>query len=146
MLRRPPASTLTYTRFPSTTLFRSTTFVFTGRAGAVAFHAGLFNIGGEGQAYIGGLGVGLGILAVDHLLPFYLILPLAVLLSAAFGAAWAAIPAYLQAYRGSHIVITTIMFNFIAAALMVYLMVNVLIQPGRSEEHTSELQSLMPHS
>src|SRR3546814_6831813 len=86
------------------TLYYTTNFVFTGLAVAVAFHAGLFNIGGEGQAYIGGLGVGLGILAVDHLLPFYLILPLAVLLSAAFGAAWAAIPAYLQAYRGSHIV------------------------------------------
>jgi general nucleoside transport system permease protein len=36
------------------------------------------------------------------------------------------IPAWLQAKRGSHIVITTIMFNFIAAALMVYLLVNVL--------------------
>ena len=47
-----------------------------------------------------------------------------------FGAAWAFIPAYLQAKRGSHIVITTIMFNFIAAALMVYLLVNVLIRPA----------------
>ncbi|HEY9548426.1 MAG TPA: ABC transporter permease [Kiloniellaceae bacterium] len=120
------------------TLYYTTNFVFTGLAVAVAFHAGLFNIGGEGQAYIGGLGVGLGILAVDHLLPFYLILPLAVLLSAAFGAAWAAIPAYLQAYRGSHIVITTIMFNFIAAALMVYLMVNVLIQPGSMSPESRE--------
>ena len=39
-------------------------------------------------------------------------------------------PAWLQAWRGSHIVITTIMFNFVAAALMVYLLVNVLIAPG----------------
>ena len=39
-------------------------------------------------------------------------------------------PAWLQAWRGSHIVITTIMFNFVASALMVYLMVNVLIAPG----------------
>jgi simple sugar transport system permease protein len=120
------------------TLYYTTNFVFTGLAVAVAFHAGLFNIGGEGQAYIGGLGAALGILAVDHLLPFYLILPLAILLSAAFGAAWAAIPAYLQAYRGSHIVITTIMFNFIAAALMVYLMVNVLIQPGSMSPESRE--------
>src|SRR3546814_658021 len=138
MLRRPPASTLTYTRFPSTTLFRSTTFVFTGRAGAVAFHAGLFNFGGWGLPSILGLGAALGILAVDHLRPFYLILPLAILLAAAFGAAWAAIPAYLQAYRGSHIVITTIMFNFIASALMVYLMVNVLIQPGSMSPESRE--------
>ena len=39
-------------------------------------------------------------------------------------------PAWLQAWRGSHVVITAIMFNFVAAALMVYLMVNVLIAPG----------------
>ncbi len=120
------------------TLYYTTNFVFTGLAVAVAFHAGLFNIGGEGQAYIGGLGVGLGILAVDGFLPFILILPLSILLAAAFGAAWAAIPAYLQAYRGSHIVITTIMFNFIAAALMVYLMVNVLIQPGSMSPESRE--------
>src|SRR5262249_60290720 len=44
------------------TLYYATNFVFTGLAVAVAFHAGLFNIGGEGQAYIGGLGVGLVLL------------------------------------------------------------------------------------
>ncbi|MEO3429025.1 ABC transporter permease [Pelagibius sp. CAU 1746] len=120
------------------TLYYTTNFVFTGLAVAVAFHAGLFNIGGEGQAYIGGLGVGLGILALDPYLPFIVLLPLSILLAAAFGAAWAAIPAYLQAYRGSHIVITTIMFNFIAAALMVYLMVNVLIQPGNMSPESRE--------
>jgi simple sugar transport system permease protein len=47
-------------------------------------------------------------------LPGGVMLPLMVVAAAAFGAAWAAVPAYLQAYRGSHIVITTIMFNFIA--------------------------------
>ena len=120
------------------TLYYTTNFVFTGLAVAVAFHAGLFNIGGEGQAYIGGLGVGLGILAMDPYLPFIVILPLSVLFSAAFGAAWAAIPAYLQAYRGSHIVITTIMFNFIAYSLMVYLMVNVLIEPGSMSPESRE--------
>jgi ABC-type uncharacterized transport system permease subunit len=112
------------------TLYYATNFIFTGLAVAVAFHAGLFNIGGEGQAYIGGLGVGLIVLTFDSVLPAGLLVPLAVLGAAAGGAAWAYIPAYLQAYRGSHIVITTIMFNFIAAALMVYLMVNVLIAPS----------------
>ena len=112
------------------TLYYATNFIFTGLAVAVAFHAGLFNIGGEGQAYIGGLGCGLAVLALDGYLPGLLMIPLAILASAAFGAAWAAIPAWMQAWRGSHIVITTIMFNFLAAALMVYLMVNVLIAPG----------------
>ena len=112
------------------TLYYTTNFIFTGLAVAVAFHAGLFNIGGEGQAYLGGLGVGLVLLALDTTLPAVPLIALAVLASAAFGGAWASVPAWLQAWRGSHIVITTIMFNFIAAALMVYLMVNVLIAPG----------------
>jgi len=113
------------------TLYYTTNFIFTGLAVAIAFHAGLFNIGGEGQAYIGGLGIGLAILAFDGSLPFILILPLSILAGGLFGAAWVSIPAYLQAYRGSHIVITTIMFNFIASALMVYLLVNVFIEPGQ---------------
>jgi len=112
------------------TLYYATNFIFTGLAVAVAFHAGLFNIGGEGQAYIGGLGCGLAVLMLDRYLPAGLMIPLAILAAALFGAAWAAVPAWLQAWRGSHIVITTIMFNFVASALMVYLMVNVLIAPG----------------
>jgi simple sugar transport system permease protein len=112
------------------TLYYATNFIFTGLAVAVAFHGGLFNIGGEGQAYIGGLGCGLAVLAFDRFLPAWAMIPVAIAAAALFGAAWAAVPAWLQAWRGSHIVITTIMFNFVASALMVYLMVNVLIAPG----------------
>ncbi len=114
------------------TLYYATSFIFTGLAVAVAFHCGLFNIGGEGQAYIGGLGVALVCLNLDGL-PFWLLAPLAIAGGALFGAAWAYVPAYLQAYRGSHVVITTIMFNFIASATMVYLLVNVMIQPGQMQ-------------
>jgi general nucleoside transport system permease protein len=120
------------------TLYYTTSLVFTGLAVAVAFHAGLFNIGGEGQAYFGGLGAALVVLALDGTLPGWLLIPLAILGSAAFGALWGLVPGYLQAYRGSHIVITTIMFNFIASALMVYLMVNVLIMPGQMTPHSRE--------
>ena len=122
------------------TLYYTTNFIFTGLAVAVAFHCGLFNIGGEGQAYIGGLGVGLACLYLDFL-PFPLLLLAAIATAALFGGAWAFIPAYLQAKRGSHIVITTIMFNFLAATLMVYLMVNVLIQPGQMSPETREFDS-----
>jgi len=120
------------------TFYYATNFVFTGLAVAVAFHAGLFNIGGEGQAYIGGLGAGLTMLALDSSVPPALLLPFGILVAGLFGSAWAAIPAYLQAYRGSHVVITTIMFNFIASALMVYLMVNVLIKPGQMSPESRE--------
>ena len=118
------------------TLYYATSFIFTGLAVAVAFQAGLFNIGGEGQATLGGLGVALVCLGFDWL-PQALIVPLAVAAAGAFGAAWAYIPAVLQARRGSHIVITTIMFNFIAAALMVYLLVNVMGRPGSMQPETS---------
>jgi general nucleoside transport system permease protein len=122
------------------TLYFMTSFTFTGLAVAVAFHAGLFNIGGEGQAYIGGLGVAIACLGLDPYMPWYVTFPFAIILSMAFGAAWAAIPAYLQAHRGSHIVITTIMFNFIAASIMVYLLVNWL-KPFSSMDPSTRLFS-----
>jgi ABC-type uncharacterized transport system permease subunit len=112
------------------TLFYATSFIFTGLAVAIAFHCGLFNIGGEGQAYVGGLGVTLVGLYLGWL-PGVFVVPLAILAAAACGGAWAFIPGWLQARRGSHVVITTIMFNFLAAALMTYLLVNVLIAPGQ---------------
>ncbi|SDZ42934.1 nucleoside ABC transporter membrane protein [Jannaschia faecimaris] len=118
------------------TLFYATNFIFTGLGVAVAFHARLFNIGGEGQAALGGLGVALVALSVNW--PHWaLALPAAVIGGALFGALWSAIPAYLQARRGSHIVITTIMFNFIASALMVYLLANVLKVPGSASPETA---------
>ena len=114
----------------SYTLYYATTFVFTGLAVAVAFHGGLFNIGGEGQAMMGGLGAGLAALALGQQLPAWLLLPLMVAAAMALGMVWAAVPGALQAWRGSHIVITTIMFNFIASALLIYLLVGVLKEPG----------------
>ncbi|WP_312951234.1 ABC transporter permease [Agrobacterium sp.] len=118
------------------TLFYTTSFIFTGLAVAVAFHAGLFNIGAEGQAYVGGLGAAIVAMSLDHYVPWYVTMPFAVMGAAVFGAAWAFIPAWLQAKRGSHVVITTIMFNFIGAALMVYLLVNVFIVPGKMAPET----------
>ncbi|RFO98570.1 sugar ABC transporter permease [Rhodoferax lacus] len=114
----------------SYTLYYATTFIFTGLAVAVAFHGGLFNIGGEGQAVMGGLGTGLAALFLSASLPAWAMLPLMLLAGMLFGLLWAAVPAYLQAYRGSHVVITTIMFNFIASSILVYLLVNHLRPKG----------------
>ncbi|WP_370284108.1 ABC transporter permease [Pseudooceanicola sp.] len=111
------------------TLYYATNFIFTGLAVAVAFHARMFNIGGEGQAMLGGLGVALVSLYIPW--PHWSLALLGSCVGAAlFGAAWAFIPAYLQAKRGSHIVITTIMFNFIAAALLNYVLVSLLKPVG----------------
>jgi simple sugar transport system permease protein len=114
------------------TLYYTTSFIFTGLAVTIAFHAGLFNIGGEGQAQLGGLGVALVCLFIPW--PHWSLALIGAAMGAAlFGAAWAAIPAYLQAKRGSHIVITTIMFNYIAASLMVFMLVDVLRPEGQSD-------------
>lgn len=118
------------------TLYFATFFIFTGLAVAVALHAGLFNIGGEGQAFVGGLGVGIAALALDRYVPWWVTFPVAIAASALFGALWAAIPAYLQAYRGSHIVITTIMFNYIAGSLMVFMLNNPLKPLGSMAPQT----------
>ena len=118
------------------TLYYATNFIFTGLAVAVAAHAGLFNIGAEGQATLGGLGVALVCLSLPW--PHWaLALPAAMVGAALFGAAWAFIPAWLQAKRGSHIVITTIMFNFIAAALLNWLLVNVMRPAGSMDPATA---------
>ncbi|SHF14627.1 nucleoside ABC transporter membrane protein [Litoreibacter ascidiaceicola] len=119
------------------TLYYATNFIFTGLAVAVAFHASLFNIGGEGQAAIGGLGVALVCLFIPW--PHWTIALVAATAAAGlFGALWALIPAYLQAKRGSHIVITTIMFNFIAASLLNYVLVNKLRPKGSMDPATAK--------
>ena len=118
------------------TLYYATNFIFTGLAVAVAFHASQFNIGGEGQATLGGLGVALVCLALPW--PHWTLALLAAMVGAAlFGAAWAAIPAWLQARRGSHIVITTIMFNFIGASVLNYMLVNVMRPVGSMDPATA---------
>jgi simple sugar transport system permease protein len=113
------------------TLFYASTFIFAGLAVSIAMQAGLFNIGAEGQMYVGGLGLTWAVLALDAHLPGILMIPLAMIGAAVFGALWAFIPGYLQAKRGSHVVVTTIMFNFIAASLMNFVIVKYLIPDGQ---------------
>jgi len=101
---------------------------------AIAFRAGVFNIGNEGQYFIGGL---TGAMAGIYLpLPPALHIPVVVLAAMAGGALWAAIPAVLKAARGIHEVITTIMFNNIALALVNYLVNGPLsgLKAGQSLE------------
>jgi len=115
-----------------TTFYYATTYIFAGLAVAVAAHAGLFNIGVDGQGQLAGIGIAVACLNM-HSLPAILAIPAAMILGMAFGAFWGFIPGYLQARRGSHIVITTIMFNFIASALIQYLLVHVMMPVGEGE-------------
>src|SRR6202522_2692413 len=117
------------------TLYYATSFIFTGLAVAICFHAGLFNIGVEGQAYVAGLCAALASLYLGFL-PGYSLVIVAIAAAALFGAALAALPGYPQCKRDSHIVITTIMFNYIASALMGYLLVDVLREPSQMNPET----------
>ncbi|UGQ47248.1 ABC transporter permease [Massilia endophytica] len=119
----------------SYTLFYASTFIFTGLAVSIAMQAGLFNIGAEGQMYFGGLGLTLAMLAFDASMPAIVLIPLGMIGAALFGALWGFIPGYLQAKRGSHIVVTTIMFNFICASLMNFIIVKYMIPVG--EQNTA---------
>jgi ABC-type uncharacterized transport system permease subunit len=123
------------------TLYYTTDFIFAGLAVSLAFHAGLFNIGPEGQAYIGGLGVILLGLALNGM-HWALVFPLMIVAGGLFGAAWAFVPGYLQAKRGSHIVITTILFNFIAVSVMSFLITRVLKPAGVNSDESAPLEAI----
>ncbi|MFS2006784.1 ABC transporter permease [Duganella sp. CT11-25] len=114
----------------SYTLFYASTFIFTGLAVSIAMQAGLFNIGAEGQMYFAGLGLTLAMLAFDSSVPMWMLIPVGMLSAALFGALWAFLPGYLQARRGSHVVVTTIMFNYISSQLMNTVIVKYLVPAG----------------
>jgi general nucleoside transport system permease protein len=104
-------------------LVAATPYIFAGLAVAVGFRCGLFNIGVEGQLYIGAIcsvWVGFAIKG----LPAIIHIPLALLAGAAGGAAWAFIPAILKAKAGAHEVINTIMMNYVAFLLSDWLLGN----------------------
>lgn len=99
------------------TLFYATPLIFTGLSVAVAFHAGLFNIGAEGQLNVAALITAFAAIMVPGL-PAWLAPFFALGCGVAAGAVWGWIPGWLRARRGSHEVINTIMLNFVAAALV----------------------------
>ncbi len=111
------------------TLLKSTPLILTGLAVAYGFRAGLFNIGAEGQLFMGGLAAtALGLALVD--VPWVVAVPLMLLAAVAAGAAWAFVPALLKARIGAHEVITTMMFTYIGRYLVGWLVNGPLKEPG----------------
>ena len=102
------------------TVARTTPLIFTGLTVAFAFRCGLFNIGGEGQLYMGAMTAAIVGVSVQGL-PLYIHLPLALGAGALAGGAWALLPSVLKARVGAHEVITTIMMNYIGIYLCNYL-------------------------
>ena len=106
----------------------------------IALRGGQFNIGGEGQIYLGGLGSTLIGLSFPDL-PSSIHLPLALLGAFLFGAIWGAIPGYLKAMRGVNEVITTLLLNYIAINLISYLVQNPLGEPGAPSPYSPPIAS-----
>lgn len=121
-------------------LFNAVPLIFAGLAVAFAFRAGLFNIGGEGQLYVGAFACAWAALAFGGL-PVLVLVPLLIVISALGGALWAGVPGYLRARFGAHEVINTIMMNFIAVGLTSYLVVNVFKEPGQMTPQTAEISA-----
>jgi ABC-type uncharacterized transport system permease subunit len=117
------------------TLFYATPLLFTGLSVAVAFHAGLFNIGAEGQLTVGAL-AGASVGALWPGIPWPLAPVLAGLAVFGAGTLWGAIPGWLRARRGSHEVINTIMLNFIAAGLASFVTLYLLRNPASQNPET----------
>jgi len=111
------------------TLVRTSPLLLAALAVLVAFRSGLWNIGAEGQLYLGGLGAVLVGLWLPNLSPA-INLPLTVLGGFLFGALWAIIPGFLRAWRGTNEIVTTIMMNYIAVVGVNYLVAGPLRDPG----------------
>jgi len=136
------------------TLFLATPFIFTGLAVAVAFRAGLLNIGAEGQLYVAAfaaawVGIKFGGTVVNIFgkeenwswanLPALLLIPMCILAAVVAGGIWGAVPGILKARFGSHEVINTIMLNFVAIALVSYLTQYYYKIPGDPIMQTAEI-------
>ncbi|MEM4971359.1 MAG: ABC transporter permease [Sulfolobales archaeon] len=119
------------------TLSYAMPLAFTGLTFSIGVRAGLFNIGSEGQVYIGAIAaVAIGILPLGVLHPMLLIA-----FSGLAGALWSLIPSLLKIFRGVHEVISTIMLNWISYYITIYISSNILVDPSRPEKTLSILES-----
>jgi len=103
--------------------------IFAGLGVALAFRVGLFNIGGQGQAIWGAIAA--GYVGFHFNWPVYIHLPAAILAGLAAGAIWAGIAGVLRAQFGAHEVIVTIMLNYVASGLLLWLLNGPLGDPAR---------------
>lgn len=112
------------------TLVASMPLIFTGLGVAISFRAGMFNIGGDGQLIIGALGaISTSIILQEQ--PAPVILVAAIAAGTLAGAAWGFIPGFLKARTGAHEVITTIMLNYVAAQVVLFMLLRPFLQaPG----------------
>lgn len=112
----------------TSTLTFATPILFTGLAAAAAFRMQLYNIGGEGQFYLGAIAaVGIALYLGDHGVTSTPLYVLAMCVAGgAVGAAWAAIPGVLRAFFKTNEIITSLMLNYVAGLILTYLIIDSL--------------------
>jgi len=118
------------------TIRQITPLIFTGLSVAFAFRTGLFNIGAEGQFIMGSLGA--AYVGIMFQLPWFLHIPLAIIVGGLMGGLWGSIAGYLKAKRGVHEVISTIMLNWIALYLANYMIKTFLLEPKQMRSYYIE--------
>lgn len=122
----------------SESLLTATPLIIAGLGLAVSFRAGLINVGGPGQAALAALVAGVIGFALD--VPFPITLILAAAAGMLVGAGWGALVGFLKARFGAHEVVTTIMLNYIASNLVLFMLgLPALNRPGRSDPITPEI-------
>jgi len=125
------------------TLRETTVLIFTGLSVALAFRAGIFNIGTQGQMVVGALATALGVLWASSLvsgtLGTVVLIPFGLLVGGVFGGLYGAVPGLLKAYADANEVITTIMLNFIATGIALYLVSGVFKDPESAANQTVPL-------
>ena len=125
------------------TLRETSVLVFTGLSVALAFRAGVFNIGTQGQLVVGALATALCVLwasaLVSGLVGTVLLVPFGVVVGAVFGGLYGAIPGALKAYADANEVVTTIMLNFVASGVALYLVRAVFKDPNSPANQTVPL-------
>jgi simple sugar transport system permease protein len=119
------------------TLLQTTALLFPALGIALAFRAGLFNIGAEGQIVLGGMTA--GILGVALPLPGPVLIPVVLAAAACAGGLWGGLAGYLKARFGANEVISTLMLNTIAVLLATYLIGGPFKQPGAGAAETPQL-------
>jgi simple sugar transport system permease protein len=120
------------------TLNRLCPLLLSSLAVMLPFRAGLFNLGAEGQIYMGALGATLAALYLPQL-PGVLGIALCTLTGACSGALWGAIPGWLKAVRGTNEIISSLLLNYLAINLVSYLVSGPMKEPGAPYPYSYEI-------
>ena len=131
----------------SDTLVKFSPIVLAGLAVAIPLRSNLYNIGAEGQIYMGGLFGAAAALYLPDALPGGLHMVICTMAGALGGGLWAAIPGYLKAYRNINEVIVTLLMNYVAINLVSYFTGGPMMQPGAPYPYSNEIREALwlPH-